>query len=555
MSELKNCSNGGEKAASNAASNAKKMTLVFFLCGLISALPYVFPKLWIISWFGLSPMIYLQIRYGAYVPRKRAYLNGLVFGAGYFGVMYHWFANLYPVFEDLGAFGAIGLILICWIGLALLQSIEFGFLPFFYRLICPKGKRSYVCALLFTAMWVIFEWQETLFWRGVPWARMAVSQSAVPFMQQSASLFGSMFTSAVIVAVNALIAAAFVELSENGGKIKQFVKNKKSVILSLVALGVFTANALFGVVRMAVMDDKSGEPVKAAVIQGNVSSLDKWADDSANTSTALYIELTEKCVDEYGAQIVIWPETVIPTSIRYNNRIMNELSELAKRRGITLFVGAFDDVYSEETDDYSSYNAIFVFHSDGTLDDTCYYKRHLVPFGEYTPMEGFVNAVLPVLAEMNLLSDPLTPGNDSNVFETEYGTVGSLICFDSIYETLAVDAVRDGAEIITLSTNDSWFSDSAAVYQHNSHAALRAIETGRYVVRAANTGVSSIITPKGVKLTEIEPLVKGYACETVYARSQRTLYSYVGNLFVYICIFWVVNRWVYWIAISKKTVK
>ncbi len=540
---------------STEKKTVRKMTIVFFISGIISALPYVFPKLWLISWVGLSPMIYFQIRYGACVTRKRAYLNGFTFGAGYFGVMYHWFANLYPVFEDLGTLGAIGLIVLCWVGLALLQSTEFGFLPLFYRFIRPEGKKTYVRALLFTAMWVIFEWQETLFWRGVPWARMAVSQSYVPFMQQSASLFGSMFTSALIVAVNAFLAASYAELKENGREIRRFFESKKSVILTSVALCIFVSNAVFGVVRMAVKNDESGEPIKAAVIQGNISSLDKWADGSTKASAELYISLTEQCVEEYGADIVVWPETVIPTSIRYNTKIMNDLSDLAKRYGITLFVGAFDDIYEDDTEECTSYNAIFVFHSDGTVDDQCYYKRRLVPFGEYTPMEGFVNAVLPVLSEMNLLSDPLTPGSDSNVFDTEYGKTGSLICFDSIYETLALDAVRDGAELITLSTNDSWFSDSAAVYQHNSHAALRAIETGRYVIRAANTGVSSIITPTGVKLTEIEPLIKGYACKTVYAKSDRTLYSYVGNLFVYLCIFWVANRWAYWFVKSKKAVK
>lgn len=525
------------------------ITLVFFLSGAVAALPYVFPKLWIISWIGLSPMIYLQIRYGASVKKRRAYLNGLAFGAGYFGVMYHWFANLYPVFEDLGRLGAIGLIIICWGGLALLQSLEFGFLPLVYRLIRPEGKRAYVRALLFTALWVIFEWQETLFWRGVPWARMAVSQSCVPFMQQSASLFGSLFTSAVIVAVNAFLAAAVAYAVENGVKPVRSHECKRAAALALVACSIFTANAVFGAIRIAVFDEEKGEPIKAAVIQGNISSLDKWADGSVKASLELYSELTERCVEEYGADIVVWPETVIPTSL--DPRLKKELSELAKRCEVTLFVGAFDDVCDEETE---SYNAIFVFHSDGTLDETKYYKRHLVPFGEYTPMESFVNAVLPVLSEMNLLSDPLTPGEDSAVFDTEYGKVGSLICFDSIYQTLALDSVRDGAEIITLSTNDSWFSDSAAVYQHNSHAALRAIETGRYVVRAANTGVSSVISPTGKKLVETEPLVEDYACKTVYAMSGRTLYSYVGDLFVYLCIFWVANRWVYWFVKNKKTV-
>ncbi len=533
------------------------MTLASFLCGIGAALPYVFPKLWLLSWIALSPMIYFQIKYGCEVTRKRSYLNGLAFGAGYFGVMYHWFCNLYPVFEEMGTLGAVGLILTCWLGLAALQSLELAFVPLFYRLIYPKGKKTYVCALLFTALWVIFEWQETLFWRGVPWARLAVSQSDVPFMQQSASLLGSIFTSAVIVAVNAFLAAACIELFAVEGRIKEFYKHRKTVVLASVALGLFVTNALFGVTRMAIFDEKKGEPVKAAVIQGNVSSLDKWADDSVRYSIDLYSRLTRQCVNEYGAQMVVWPETVITTLLSnygYDNNRADEIKELAIETGAILLVGALDAEYDDEYYAEKTYNAIYAFYPDGSVDENVYHKRHLVPFGEYTPMEWFVNAVLPSLAEMNLLSDPLSEGTDSEVFSTPIGKIGSLVCFDSIYETLALDSVRDGAEIITLSTNDSWFNDSAAVFQHNSHAALRAIETGRYVVRAANTGVSSVITPEGVMLTEIEPLVEGYACETVYAMNGRTLYSYVGNIFVYICIFWVVNRWVYWFVMRKKTV-
>ena len=531
------------------------MTLVFFLSGIATALPYVFPKLWLLSWFGVTPMIYFQIKYGCDVTRKRSYLNGLTFGAGYFGVMYHWFCNLYPVFEEMGTLGAVGLILICWLGLAAIQSAEFGFLPFFYRLIYPKGNKTYVCALLFTALWVIFEWQETLFWRGVPWARMAVSQSEVPFIQQSASLLGSMFTSAVIIAVNAFLAVAFIELFAAGGKLKEFYKNKKTVIFTSVALGIFVLNALFGVIRMAVFDEKNGEPVKAAVIQGNVSSLDKWADGSVRYSMELYSELTKRCVEEYGAQMVVWPETVITTLLSadgYDNLRADQIRELAKETGAILLVGALDADYDEAGLVVNMYNSVYAFYPDGSIDENVYSKRHLVPFGEYTPVEWFVNAVLPSLAEMNLLSDPLTPGKDSEIFNTPIGKIGSLVCFDSIYETLALDSVRDGAQIITLSTNDSWFNDSAAVFQHNSHAALRAIETGRYVVRAANTGVSSVITPEGVMLTEIEPLVEGYSCATAYSLNGRTLYSYVGNIFVYVCIFWIANRWVYWFVMRKK---
>ena len=127
-------------------------------------------------------------------------------------------------------------------------------------------------------------------------------------------------------------------------------------------------------------------------------------------------------------------------------------------------------------------------------------------------------------------------GEDTAVMDTDYGNIGSLICFDSIYDGLSVDSVRAGAEMLCLSTNDSWFGASAGVYMHNAQSQLRAIENGRYVVRSANTGISTVIDNKGNVLTMLDPLVEGYVIEDVEVRSSTTLYTAIGNSFVYAAI-------------------
>ena len=164
-----------------------------------------------------------------------------------------------------------------------------------------------------------------------------------------------------------------------------------------------------------------------------------------------------------------------------------------------------------------------------------YNKQHLVPFGEYLPMAGFIRTVLPVLSELNLYSDNLQPGQTSVVTEAEWGKVGGLVCFDSIYETLSVDAVRNGAELIVMATNDSWYKDSTAVYQHNRHAVLRAVENGRYIVRAANTGISSVISPVGQVKASLDALLQGNVVADAVFSSHRTPYSIIGNAFVALC--------------------
>jgi len=140
-----------------------------------------------------------------------------------------------------------------------------------------------------------------------------------------------------------------------------------------------------------------------------------------------------------------------------------------------------------------------------------------------------------------MLSDDLVPGEDSGLIEVDGKVLGPLICFDSIYETLTLDSVRDGAEIIVLSTNDSWFYDSAAVRMHLAQASLRAVETDRAVFRAANTGISALIDSDGRVLETIPALEGGYLVGELELSGEITPYVIFGNAFVIISALFVLG--------------
>ena len=229
--------------------------------------------------------------------------------------------------------------------------------------------------------------------------------------------------------------------------------------------------------------------------------------------------------------MVVWPETAFPNTLNYRPDLQAFISSLARECNVTLIVGT---LYRDS--DQNEYNALFLVDREGVIHWEPYAKRHLVPFGEYVPMRDLIMTLIPPLAEVSALDGDISPGDDSALFETSWGQIGSLICFDSIYETLALDSVRDGAELMLISSNDNWFYDSAAVYQHQAQAQLRAIETGRYFVRAASSGISSVIAPDGELLARIEALEEGYAVAKVYTRETKTPYTVIGNLFVYLCI-------------------
>jgi len=400
-----------------------------------------------------------------------------------------------------------------------LSSVMSLLAPFFLGKL--KTENAFVTVICAASLWTLAEWLQTQTWMGVPWGRLAVTQYAALPAIQSASLLGSLFLCFLMAAVNACTAVAFLNL-KNSGKLHT---------AAFAGVAILIVNYLFGTAVLLSSGAKSdGEPVSVALIQGNVLSGEKWQDHSVETSLALYTSLTAEACSESGAEIVLWPETVITTSVRRNTEIADRISELSRRTDAVIIVGCFD--YENVDDETLSYNSLLAFYPDGTVSENSYHKRHPVPFGEYLPSPGFFKTFLPALAEMNVFSSDISAGDSTELLKTEYGDIGSLICFDSIYETLALDSVRDGAGLLAISTNDSWYYDSSAVRQHNGHAVLRAVENGRYVIRAANTGISSIITPNGEISASLGALKRGYVTGEVEFLNTETLYTRVGNIIV-----------------------
>ena len=229
---------------------------------------------------------------------------------------------------------------------------------------------------------------------------------------------------------------------------------------------------------------------------------------------------------------MVWPETALPYRLNENKAVSEYVSSLARDTETMILVGAFF-----RNSDGNLENSIYMIKPDGTIAEDHYSKRHLVPFGEYVPMRNIIMTLVPPLNDIGMLDSDLEAGESASVHDTDFGKIASLICFDSIYEPLAYDAVRNGAELIAISTNDSWFNDSSAVYEHNSHSVLRAVENGRYIVRAANTGISSVISPSGEIKDMLPPLVEGQiSCDVTFS-DKRTLYSEAGNIIVPFSVF------------------
>ncbi|MBE6592747.1 MAG: apolipoprotein N-acyltransferase [Ruminococcaceae bacterium] len=504
--------------------NNKYRYIFLALGGLLTGLMLVFTKLGFFEWITMIPVgIVVLVRASDRAVRLRSlYFDGLIFFYAYYLVCYHWFVYLYPLefIDGMTKGAALAVVILAWFGLSLLQTLMGGcvfvFAGILFRCrLCERFAllRPFVAA----ALWAVFEWSQTIGWWGVPWGRLPIGQSKYLVGLQTASYLGSYFVTFLIVAVNFLLAYALI----------CHTKWKRGVILA-ASLLVFQYGA--GTLIWFTTDIEDGKAIKVACIQGNISSSDKWSDDSEIKTTEVYTRLVAKAAEE-GAELVVLPETAFPYDFdsdqyAYFNKTFGDIS---KRYGIYVLVGA----YTQEGEK-DSLNSLICYAPSGERLDTVYSKQHLVPFGEYVPLRPLIETLIPPLAELVLSSDDIDAGEGANVIETGEFAIGALICFDSIYEELTYDSVRNGAELICLATNDSWFSDSAALYMHNAQAQIRAIESGRYVTRAANTGISTVITPRGEVISMLDPLVEGNVYATVYARSADTVCVHIGNTFVWI---------------------
>ncbi len=502
--------------------------LILIASGLLLGFTVIFPQIGLLEWIALIPTtaVLLTCATDPTVRLRRMYAMGLTFFLSYLVVTFHWFFYMYPLdFAGMTKPESAVVVTVACLGLSLYQALGAAIL-FPLAAIAARGKflsrHSILMPVLLAAMWTTLEWWwANSGFTGVPWSRLALGQAEMLPVMQSAWLFGSYAVSFLIVLVNGYLAYLLLHPD-------------RRILCAAMAVGLFCGNFLFGVIRIATykMPDRT---IRAAAIQGNKSSLAFWSGDTTDEVMEIYADLSREAA-EAGADIIVWSETCIPINIDQSYEIYTYVTDLAVECGTPILVGLFTDVASD-SDAY--YNSIVVALPDGTLHDTVYNKQNPVPFGEFVPWRSVVTKLIPPLTEINTLAEDIPAGTDSEVFDLSLwgvGNVASLICFDSIYEGNARDSIRNGAELLAVSTNDSWFKDSRGVWMHHAQSQYRAIETGRYVVRSANTGISSVISATGEVLDYLPALETGYVLETVALSSETTPYMAMGNVFAYLCL-------------------
>lgn len=431
------------------------------------------PLLSFLAWIALVPYFMMLMK-----PRRLRdnFLLSLSMGAGLYAGLMYWLLFMHPLtWLGMDFLTSLALVTLAWVLVSVIMALAVAIMGTFLgyamnRLACP-----WLLTLTPMLFWVALEYLQGLGILGFTWATLSTSQYRWLPIIQIVSVTGPFFLSGLIVAFNAALAVLF--------------KQRKPLPLALVSVVILSVFC-FGQWRLH--QPLQGRAFRYALVQGNIKQEEKWQRDTLPKIANTYMRLS----DTATADLVVWPETAIPQFLRNDPLLYSRLANYSQKSGKYLLTGTLD--WDASNPKYLKlFNAVTVFDPKGNnlgFD----YKTHLVALGEYLPFRQWMPPFIAnVLAKFNIVAQDYAPAEKPMAFQLPFAYVGTGICFDSIFPWVLYGKVRAGAEALVVVTNDGWYKRTTATSQHLAQAVLRAVETDRYVLRAANTGISCAIDPRG----------------------------------------------------------
>jgi apolipoprotein N-acyltransferase len=379
------------------------------------------------------------------------------------------------------------------------------------RLISRSGANALLLAPL---AWVATEFARGYAFGGFPWVPLGNSQVTVLPVAQLASVLGVYGLSALVALVNALIAYALLS------------GRRQRVSAVAAAAGLIGVIGGWGAWRVADGSlTRQGGRIRVGLIQANIAQEDKWNPREARRIFTTYVAMTRDAVRQ-GAEFIIWPESATPFTFEEDEAGETAVRDLAREVRVPILLGS-DQI--ERTDGrLRLFNAAFLVTPEGSTA-AVYHKIHLVPFGEYVPFKRLLYFVSPLVERMVEFS----PGTSIVMLPVGPHLVSTAICYEVVYPNLVRRAVAGGSQLLTTITNDAWYGQSSAPYQHFALASMRAIEQGRYLARAANTGISGVVDPYGRIVRQSAIFEQVGLVADVRILTGRTIYSLIGDAVAY----------------------
>jgi len=484
------------------------------ISGILIVLSFPPFDLYPFAWVSLVPLLVSSYNSNY----KRAFSSGFICGLVYFVGTVYW------VYHSMYFYGNIPLpisflIMIILSGYLALYTGTFSLVFNFLR-----NRTPIPSSILVPLIWISLEYLRTYALTGFPWALMGYSQYRFLRVIQISDLTGIYGVSFIITAFNGLIFDIYLIIR----KWHKFNNWKLSFMIGTIfTLLIICFTLIYGSTRLASVWNNGR--IRISIVQGNIPQEKKWDRRYQKEVFEKYITLTET-LKESKPDIIIWPESALPFPFGYNQILTKRLIEFQKKQDSYLLFGT---VLVRETLDSKPLltNSVVLLAPDGEIVST-YDKIHLVPYGEYVPLQR----LFPFIHRMVTAIGDFTPGKDIVIMRAGKAKIGNLICYEIIFPGLVRKFVKRGANLIVTVTNDAWFGRTSAPYQHFTTAVFRAVENRVPIARAANTGISGFIDPFGRMIQRSGIFVDALLTQDITLGRGNTFYARHGDIFSYICI-------------------
>ena len=402
-----------------------------------------------LSWLDASP--------------ARALWRGWLFGAGAFGAGVSWIVNSFVIVHV-----ALPIAVFLTGGLIALLALYPALVGYLVRRFLPASPPLVLLAAL-PGAWVLMEWTRGWLLTGFPWLELGYSQIDWPL--------GGWF--AVLGVHGVSFATAL-----SGGAFAWVLVSVDRWRWMTLALPLFLWVA--GTALESVKWTRpTGEPLRVALVQGNIAQAEKWLPAMREPTVARYLALSRQ---HTGADLIIWPETALPAVFQNVEALARAIDREFSAAGAALLFGVpwYDEAEGRH------YNSLVLLGSEHGI----YHKRHLVPFGEYLPLRRFL---LPLTRMLGVPSPDFSRGPPTPLLAVAGHPIAPTICYEIAFAAEVAASLPEAEFLVTVS-NDAWFGASIGPHQHLEIARARAKETGRYLARATNTGITALVSPAGTVL-------------------------------------------------------
>ncbi len=469
-----------------------------------SLLAFAFAPMGIYPLAIFSPALLLLLWINS--SAKRAFVLGLFFGIGFYGIGVSW------VFISIHEFGHTSLFLASLItGLFIfILALFTGIQGFLLNRFFPSNRLSKLY-LIFPSSWALTEWVRSWIFTGFPWLLLGSSQVNTP-LSGYAPILGIYGLTFLIALTSSLFLTLFCPFLNKRFDCHFDLKNFHYCRPLFTLIGLWAVGYALCFIPWT---HTQGKPIQVSLIQANIPQEIKWEPEYQKASLIHYLQLTQS---HWNSRLIIWPEAAIPLLQDQAEPFLKQLDRQAKQHKTTLITGI------PIQKGFQYYNGMIALG----LDHATYYKQRLVIFGEYLPWW-----IIWAHGLLNLLNIPMSsfsPGpSHQSAFNVANVDLGAFICYEIAYSSLVRQALQNHAQLLLTINDDAWFGHSFALAQHLQIGQFQALATGRYLAFLSNTGLTAIVTPKGKIIAELPAFKTGVLTRSIYKSTGLTPWVYLGD--------------------------